>query len=152
MPPLALPLLLVLLMAPDKPAYQVVAPADAPLDDISMDELRRVFLLRRLFWKPGHPIRLVLPGSGLPTREFMLARVCQKTEGEYRRLILEALYRGDTDQPPKVGGSDEEILKMLAAQRESLGLVATGSNLLPGLKVLRIDGRLPTETGYPLVP
>ena len=74
MPPLALPLLLVLLMAPDKPAYQVVAPADAPLDDISMDELRRVFLLRRLFWKPGHPIRLVLPGNGQPTREFMLAR------------------------------------------------------------------------------
>jgi hypothetical protein len=152
MPPLALPLLLISLLAPNNPAYQVVAPVDAPLNDISMDELRRVFLLRRLFWKPGHPIRLVLPGSGRPTREFMLARVCQKTEGEYRRLILEALYRGDTDQPPKVGASDEDILKMLATQSESLGLVATGADLPPGLKVLRVDGRLPTEPGYPLSP
>src|SRR4249920_2387656 len=116
--PLALPILLVSLLASDSPAYQLVAPVDAPLNDISMDELRRVFLMRRLFWKPGHPIRLVLPGSGRPTREFMLARVCQKTEGEYRRLVLEALYRGDTDQPPKVAASDEDILKMLATQRE----------------------------------
>ncbi|MFI4941742.1 MAG: hypothetical protein ACHP85_00665 [Burkholderiales bacterium] len=152
MPPLALPLLLISLLAADNSVYQVVAPVDAPLNDISMDELRRIFLMRRLFWKPGHPIRLVLPGSGRPTREFMLARVCQKTEGEYRRLVLEVLYRGDTDQPPKVGASDGDILKLLATERESLGLVATGADLLPGLKVLRIDGRLPTEPGYPLVP
>src|SRR5262245_57369946 len=134
------------------PGYQVVAPVSAPLDDISMDELRRVFLLRRLYWKPGHPIRLILPGTGQPTREFMLLRVCQKTEGEYRRLVLEVIYRGETDQAPKVGGSDGEVLGMLAAQQESLGLVGTEVALPPGLKVLRVDGRLPAEPGYPLVP
>ena len=132
--------------------YAVVGPADAPLDDISMDELRRVFLLKRLFWKPGNPIRLVLPGTGRPAREFLLARVCQKTEGEYRRLVLEVLYRGDTDQPPKVGGTDEDVLRILLAGQGSVGLVDAGVPLPPGLKVLRVDGRLPTEAGYPLAP
>src|SRR5262245_31742382 len=114
MNPLAVAVLSLSLPAasPSGQAYQVVAPVAAPLDDISMDELRRVFLLRRLFWKPGHPIRLVLPATGQPAREFMLLRVCQKTEGEYRRLVLEVLYRGDSDQAPKVGGSDEDVLRM----------------------------------------
>ena len=31
-----------------------------------------------------------------------------------RRLVLESLYRGETDQPPKVANSDEEALKVVS--------------------------------------
>ena len=76
----------------------VIVSEDVPRD-ISLDELRRVFILKRAFWKPGELIRVVLPGTGLPARAFLLDRVCRKTEGELRRLVLESTYRAEATSP-----------------------------------------------------
>lgn len=130
--------------------YAVVVAEDVPLTDITMEELRRVFLMKRAFWKPGRPIRLVLPASGLAGRKFLFAYVCQKTEGEMRRLVMESMYKGESDQPPKVAGSDEEALRLVSAIENSVALVSTGTPHGPGLKALRVDGKLPSDQGYPL--
>jgi hypothetical protein len=130
--------------------YAVVVAEDVPLTDITLDELRRVFLMKRAFWKPGKPIRLVLPASGLPARTFLLQYVCQKTEGEMRRLVLESIYRGESDQPPKVANSDEEALALLSSIANSVALVSTDASLGSGVKALRVDGKLPSDPGYPL--
>jgi hypothetical protein len=132
--------------------YAVVVGEDVPVADITLDELRRVFLMKRAFWKPGKPIRLVLPASGLPARSFMLQYVCQKTEGEMRRLVLESMYRGDSDQPPKVAGSDIEALGLLASIANGVALVSAETSPGPRLKVLRVEGKLPSDQGYPLAP
>ena len=130
--------------------YVVVVGEDVPVSDITLDELRRVFLMKRGFWKPGKPIRLVLPASGVPARSFLLEYVCQKTEGEMRRLVLESIYRGESDQAPKVAGSDEEALRLLASITNAVALVSTETPLGPGLKALRVEGKLPSDQGYPL--
>lgn len=132
--------------------YAVVVAEDVPLTDITLDELRRVFLMKRAFWKPGKPIRLVLPASGLPARAFLLQHVCQKSEGEMRRLVLESMYRGESDQPPRVANSDEEALKVLSSTANSVALVSTEASMGPGVKTLRVDGKLPSDQGYPLGP
>jgi hypothetical protein len=131
-------------------AYRLVVAEDVALADLPLDEVRRVFLLKRTFWKPGRPIRLVLPATGLPARTFMLEHVCQKTEGELRRLVMESVYRGDTDQAPRVAASDDEALKMLSSSPGSVALVSVGTALLPNLKALRIDGKNAGDPGYPL--
>ena len=134
----------------DTAHYTVIVAEDVPLTDISLDELRRVFTLKRAFWKPGKLIRVVLPGTGLPTRAFLLDRVCQKTEGELRRLVLESTYRGESDQPPKVASSEEEALRLVASLPSAVALVEADASLPTGVKALRIDGKLPTDPGYPL--
>ena len=134
----------------DAANFTVIVAEDVPLTDISLDELRRVFTLKRAFWKPGKVIRVVLPATGLPSRAFLLSRVCQKTEGELRRLVLESTYRGESDQPPKVASSEEEALRLVASLSSAVALVEADATLPPGVKALRIDGKLPTEPGYPL--
>lgn len=134
----------------DPANFAVIVAEDVPLADISLDELRRVFVLKRAFWKPGKLIRVVLPGTGLPARAFLLDRVCQKTEGELRRLVLESTYRGESDQPPKVASSEEDALRLVASLSSAVALVAADAPLPPGVKTLRIDGKLPTDPGYPL--
>ena len=146
--------MLALLEAPAESAaavvYAVVVAEDVPLTDITMEELRRVFLMKRAFWKPGKPIRLVLPASGLPGRKFLFDIVCQKSEGEMRRLVLESMYKGESDQPPKVASSDEEALRLVSAIENAVALVSSGTPRGPGLKVLRVDGKLPSDAGYSL--
>ena len=129
--------------ASETASYAVIVATDVPLTDISLDELRRVFVLKRAFWKPGKQIRVVLPGTGLPARAFLLDRVCQKTEGELRRLVLESTYRGETDQPPKVASSDEDALRLVSLLPSAVALVTAETSLPPGVKTLRIDGKLP---------
>ena len=129
--------------ASETASYAVIVATDVPLTDISLDELRRVFVLKRAFWKPGKQIRVVLPGTGLPARAFLLDRVCQKTEGELRRLVLESTYRGETDQPPKVASSDEDALRLVSSLPSAVALVTAETSLPPGVKTLRIDGKLP---------
>jgi ABC-type phosphate transport system substrate-binding protein len=131
-------------------SYAVVVAQDVPVDDLTLDELRRIFLFKRAFWKPGRPVRLVLPATGSPTRTFLLAQVYQRTEGELRRIILESVYTGETDQPPKVAASEEESLKLLEALPGSVALVPAEMTLPSGLKAVRIDGKRSTEPGYRL--
>ena len=91
---------------------------DVPVSELTLEELRRVFLFKRLFWKPGKPVRLILPATGQPARTFLLDQVCQRSEGDLRRLILESMYRGETDQAPKVASSEAETLTAVASLRE----------------------------------
>jgi hypothetical protein len=130
--------------------FAVIVAEDVPLSDISLDELSRVFALKRAFWRPGKGIHVVLPGTGQPARDFLLVRVCHKTEGELRRLVLESTYRGEIDQPPKVANSEEEALKLVSSLASSVALVASEARLPPGVKVLHVDGKLPADPGYPL--
>lgn len=131
-------------------AYAVVVAQDVPVDNVTLDELRRVFLLKKSFWKPGWPIRLVLPATDSADRAFMLTQVCQRTEGELRRTILESVYAGENDQPPKIAASSEERLALVGSMHGSVTLVPADLPLPPGLKALRIDGKLSAEPGYPL--
>lgn len=138
-------------VAAEKP-FLVVVHAAAPVEDLSVEELRRVFLLQRGFWKAGRPIRLVMPPIGQRTRSFMLERLCRKTEGELQRVILGSIYRGEIDQPPKAAANEEQALTLVASTENSIALVSGDLPLPPGAKAIRIDGKLPSEPGYPLVP
>jgi ABC-type phosphate transport system substrate-binding protein len=135
-----------------EPTYAIVVNAGAPVSDLSLEDLRRVFTLRRAFWKPGKPIRLVLPATGQPARAFLLERVCRKSEGELQRAVLESMYRGDIDQAPKVAASEPETLTLVASTENAVGVISAGAAAREGTRVLRIDGKLPSEAGYPLAP
>jgi hypothetical protein len=130
--------------------YAVVASRDVPFAELTLDELRRVFLFKRHFWNPGKPVRLILPATGQPARRFLLDQVCQRTEGELRRMILESMYRGESDQAPKVAASEAETLAALESSSGSIALVSDTVALPTGVKRLKIDGKLPEDSDYPL--
>lgn len=130
--------------------YAVVVGPDVPISELSLEELRRVFLFKRLFWKPGKPVRLILPATGQPARLFLLDQVCQRSEGDLRRLILESMYRGETDQAPKVAASEAETLTAVASLAGAIALIPSESSLPTGVKALKIDGKMASEPGYPL--
>ena len=142
--------------APSPPAiaeprtFAVVANDDVPVNGVNVDELKRLFLLHKNFWKPGHAVHPILPGTGQPARTFLLSHVCQTSEGDLRRLILEKVYRGEVDRPSKVAGTDAEAVVLVATQKGGITVVTSPAKLPTGTKVLRVDGKLPGEPGYAL--
>jgi hypothetical protein len=131
--------------------FAVIASSGVPVDNLTLDELRRVFLFKRGVWRPGQPVNVMLPDSGLPARAFLLRHVYRMSEQDLRRFILERIFQAEIDFAPKVVASDAEALAFIKAGRSLITVVSAGAPRLWQVKVLRIDGKLPRQPGYPLV-
>jgi hypothetical protein len=132
-------------------AYAVVASPGAPVSAVSLDEVRRIFLMKKRFWRPGEVVTILLPPDRSQTRAFMLSRIYQTDEAGLRRMILEKMYRAEIDLAPKVVGSDSETVDFVAGSRGLVGLVPAEAAAGSSARVLRVDGKLPGDEGYPLV-
>ena len=130
--------------------FAVVVNATVPVDDLTLDEVRRIFTLGRRFWQAGRPVLVLLPGEGLPGRRVLLDQVCHLSDAQHRRLILERLYQGEIDAPPKFAGTERETVAFVGATPGMIGIVTAGGPLDAEVKVLRIDGKKPGDPGYPL--
>ena len=130
--------------------YALIVSSDVDVTNISSKEVGRLLLGQRRFWKSGQAVIVLLPGSGSPARHFLLDHVFHMNEATYRRLVLGLLYRGELEYAPKAVVSDSEALAFVAAGHGAVALVPV--EMLPGAaaRVVRVDGRLPGETGYPL--
>ncbi|MGI9077408.1 MAG: hypothetical protein ACR2G6_08770 [Gemmatimonadaceae bacterium] len=133
-------------------SFAVVANASVPVSEMTIDDLRNVFLFRKKFWSGGKRVVLLLPASGLDARSFILADIYRLNDAGLKRLILERLFQGEIDAAPRAVDSYQDALSFLAATRGMLSIVRADA-VPPGqtaVKVIRINGKLPGEAGYPL--
>jgi hypothetical protein len=130
--------------------FIAVTSPSVPVENVSLPELRQLFLLEKRHWKAGQPVVALLPATGSSARTFLMDRIYRFKEPELRRLIVEKMYRGEVDLAPKVVSSDAEALSFVAAGRGLIAIVPARMAGDPGVKVLRIEGRLPGASGYAL--
>ncbi|MFN2399474.1 MAG: hypothetical protein ABR543_12670 [Gemmatimonadaceae bacterium] len=133
-------------------SFAIVASPTVPVSELTMGDLRNVFFFRKKFWGGGKRVVLLLPAPGLQARDFLLADIYRLNSAGLQRLILEKLFQGEIDLAPRVVRSDQDALSFVASARGMLAIVPTDA--IPadrsGFKVLRINGKLPGESGYPL--
>jgi hypothetical protein len=131
-------------------AYAVIASPTVSVDGLTVEELRNVLLFRKRFWSTGNRVVLLLPASGLDARAYLLTDLYKLSDAGLKRLILEKLFQGEIDVAPRMIESYEQALTLAAATRGALAVVRADA-VRPGeVKVLRVNGRLPGEQGYPL--
>lgn len=151
----ALFLATLLFAAPAQGAGQVVPIAvivneDVPVDELSLAELRRIFRGERLFWAGDLTITLLAPPRGSREREVLLGKIYERqSEAEYKSFWINKLFDKQGQTAPKITGSPQMSAGLV---REIPGAIAlVPANRIPhGVKVLRIDGRSPGQSGYPL--
>lgn len=133
-------------------SFAVVANASVPVSEMTINDLRNVFFFRKKFWSGGKRVVLLLPASGLDARSFILADIYHLNDASLKRLITERLFQGEIDAYPRVVDSYQDALSFLAATRGMLTIVR--ADVVPpgqtAVKVIRINGKLPGEAGYPL--
>lgn len=130
----------------------VIVHQQVPVDDLSLAELKRIFLGKRLFWHRDLTITLLAPPHGSREREILLDKIYERrSEAEYQRYWINKLFDRGAQTAPKITGSPQMSAGLV---REIPGAIAlVPADRIPrGVKVLRIDGRSPGEAGYPLVP
>ena len=125
----------------------VVNPAN-PVSSISLAELRKIFAGEKRSWQGGLPMRPIVRPQGCHER-LALLRLLGMSEGEYKQHWTAQVFRGEV-------GSEPSTVPSVGMQKEAISVLpgaitlVDASDVKPGMKVVKIDGHLPGEPGYPL--
>ena len=133
---------------PSQPLAIVVNRANS-VDDLSMPELRRIFLGERSHWPNGRRITLVMREPGEPERTAILKDVCQMNEGELKNHFLHGLFTGEILVSPKILATPVGVRKFVFNVPGAIGYLRL-SDVDNSVKILRVDEFLPEDKGYKL--
>jgi hypothetical protein len=75
--------------------------------------------------------------------------IYQMSEEEYTQYWVAKVFRAEVTSPPKNVYSNDMQYELVAAIPGAIAVV-DARNVRPGVKVVRVDGKLPGEKGYPL--
>jgi len=130
-------------------AVAIVVNPSVSVDDLTFAELRRIMLAERQFWITGQPITLIVRAPVALERTVLLERVYRMNEARYREYWVAKVFRGEATTGPRVVLSSEEALDLVGVITGAITAV-DADDVPEGLKVLKIDGLLPGDEGYPL--
>jgi hypothetical protein len=145
---LVLLLLLLVRTAFAAPVAIVVSP-DVPLEDLSFSELRKLFLGERQFWTPKLRVVLLMRAPVAPERDVVLRTIYKMSEAQFRQYWISKVFRADVSAGPKIVYSTEMANDLITAIPGAVAFI-DASQIPKGLKVLKIDGKLPGDREYPL--
>jgi phosphate transport system substrate-binding protein len=132
-----------------KQSLAIVVNRDNPVENLSMAELRSVFLGERSHWPNGRRITLVMMEPGQPERDEVVRDVCHMSDSDLRRRYLQGLLTGEVLVSPKTLASPIGVRKFVFNVPGAIGYLRP-EDLDDSVKVIRIDGHLPGDPEYPL--
>jgi hypothetical protein len=127
----------------------VVINPHIPVDDISLVELRKIFLGDRQFWSSNIPVVPLIRPQGTIERQVVLRVLFKMTEIEYKKYWITKVFRAEAANEPTVALTNSFANDAVNAIPGSVTCESL-KDVPRGAKVLRIDGHKPGEPGYPL--
>jgi ABC-type phosphate transport system substrate-binding protein len=128
-----------------------VVSARNPVRDLPAGDLRRIFLGEISRWQNGHRIVLFVRSSETAEGRLFLDRLLRMPDIDYSQWWVGEVFRGRAANPPRVLSSDEAMIKAVAATQDAIGFVAAPpAGNEPGVGVLTINGRAPSDPNYPV--
>jgi len=125
----------------------VVVNTDVPVDNLTLGELRRLLLGDREFWPSSTRVTLLIRAPVARERDIVLRNVCQMTEAQFRQHWIAKVFRAEAPSAPRIVYSGEMAMDIASRNSGAITFVEA-SQVTKGLKVVKIDGRLPGEKGY----
>jgi len=127
----------------------VVVNSDTPVADLSLSEVRKVLLGERQYWNSKLPVVLLIRAPAARERDVVLRVIYQMSEAQFKQYWVAKIFRAEAASPPRIVYSNDMQYELLTALPGAIAFVDS-RNIRPGVKVLRVDGRLPGEKDYPL--
>jgi ABC-type phosphate transport system substrate-binding protein len=127
----------------------VVVRPDTPAENLSLQEIRQLLLGERQFWNSKLRVTLLMRAPVAREREVLLKNIYHMSEAEFRQYWISKVFRAEAVSGPKIVYSNEMAIEIVSAIPGSVAFVEA-SQVPKGLKILKIDGKLPGEKGYPL--
>ncbi len=119
------------------------------VQDVSFDDLRKIFMAEKYFWDNGDKIYLLLRETGSPEKTVMLDVVYRMDAKDLKQFWLAKLYRQEIAAFPKTLKSNEAVKRFVAQAPNAIGFI-DGRHVDSTVKALTVDGKSIHAPGYPL--
>ena len=140
----------VLLLAPGTFAgiknMAVVVSVGSKLNDVSLADLARLCKGLQRTWPDGKNFTLVIKDPESPDMRVAAQKLFGVAPGEVKALIAKL---NEPRLTVRIVENDEDLLRTVEATPGAVGIVDVYS-INSSVKVLRVDGKLPFDLGYPL--
>ena len=132
----------------------VIVNAANPVDNLTVGELKKLFLSDRSHWDTGKAIAPVMVTAGSPERTAFLKIVCGMSDGDFAKYFLQAAFTGKSATAPKEVGSSSSVKSFVASSPGAIGFVKGmdfhGDGSDGGVKAVKVDGQSAADAGYKL--
>ncbi len=117
--------------------------------DVSMPDLVKICKGQTNHWPKGKPVTLFTRNPASPEMKLALEKIYALSKDEVNDVIATANHGRANHPAIIVVDSDQELVESVASTPGAVGLVDVYS-ITGAITVLRVDGKLPLEAGYPL--
>ncbi|MGH9722697.1 MAG: hypothetical protein ACRD8O_21010 [Bryobacteraceae bacterium] len=129
--------------------FAVIVHPSAPLDRLSMADLRKIYLGDRQFWNSNLRINPMLRSPVTRERAAVVWTVCKMSEAEFSKHWISKVMRAECSAGPRQFSTNQAAMDLLNSLPGSIAVV-NAAQLDRNVKVLAIDGKKPGEAGYAL--
>jgi hypothetical protein len=130
------------------PLVLIVHP-DNPVEDLSYQDVRRIARMDRLYWSQTDGIVLLLPGPSAVERRRTLDRVFLMSEQAFKQHWVSIAYQLEVLSLPRPYTECSVAVRIVGSLRFAASFVRA-SCVDDTVRVVRVDGKLPSDPGYRL--
>jgi ABC-type phosphate transport system substrate-binding protein len=128
-------------------ALAIIVNQSNPVENFSLDELRKIFLGERSHWPNGRRITLVMLDTTQPERKVVLRDIYGMSEKDFNSHFIQGVFTGAVFVSPKTLATAADVRKFVFNVPGAIGYVRA-SEVDSSVKVLRVDGHLPEDKDY----
>ena len=125
-----------------------------PVDNLSIGELKKLFLSDRSRWDTGKAVAPVMIAAGAPERTAFLKAVCGMYDADFGKYFLQAAFTGKSATAPKEVNASASVKSFVANSPGAIGFVKAGDfhgdGSDGGVKAVKVDGTAAGDAGYKL--
>jgi hypothetical protein len=120
-----------------------------PIANVSLPQLRQMLFGERRWWPSGRHVTLVAMRRGSAERQTVLRVIYKMDDKDLDKYFLLEEFRGEVSSSPTTVQSPKDVRKFVSTTAGAVGYLRA-SDIDSSVKVLRINGLLPEDDGYPL--
>jgi ABC-type phosphate transport system substrate-binding protein len=132
----------------------VIVNSANPVDNLSLSDLKKLFLSDRSRWDTGKAVAPVMVAAGAPERSAFLKIVCGMSDADFSKYFMQAAFTGKSATPPKEVGSAAGVKSFVASSPGAIGFIKAedfhGDGSDGGVKSVRVDGQAASDAAYKL--
>lgn len=119
-----------------------------PINSLSSGELQKMFMGETKFWSNSkNVVTVIMRAPGAPERDVVLNVLYRMSDTEYRKYWIGRANTGEAISAPAEVFANGALQGLVREIPGAIGVVKT-SEVRSEVKVLKIDGHLPGESGY----
>jgi ABC-type phosphate transport system substrate-binding protein len=132
----------------------VIVNAANPVENLTVGELKKLFMSDRSKWDTGKSVAPVMVVAGAPERTAFLKAVCGMSDADFSKYFMQAAFAGKSATPPKEVGSAAAVKAFVGGSPGGIGFVKAGDFHGDGsdgsVKAVKIEGAAASDSGYKL--